>query len=96
MALLANKQVVCPVMIGREADLAALQEIVEQAKRGEGQVAPIGGEAGIGKSRLVEETKTYDADQGFVLLQGNCFQADSALPSPNRLACWLQTRPQLR
>jgi DNA-binding CsgD family transcriptional regulator/tetratricopeptide (TPR) repeat protein len=80
MALLPNKQIVCPVLIGREADLAALQALVEQAKRGEGQVALIGGEAGIGKSRLVEETKTYAAGQGFVLLQGNCFQADSALP----------------
>ena len=80
MALLPNKQIVCPVLIGREADLAALQALVEQAKRGEGQVALIGGEAGIGKSRLVAETKTYAAGQGFVLLQGNCFQADSALP----------------
>ena len=80
MALLPDKQIVCPVLIGRVADLAALQALVEQAKRGEGQVALIGGEAGIGKSRLVEETKTYAAGQGFVLLQGNCFQADSALP----------------
>src|SRR6516162_8006549 len=80
MALLPNKQIVCPVLIGREADLAALQALVEQAKRGEEQVALIGGEAGIGKSRLVAETKTYAAGQGFVLLQGNCFQADSAFP----------------
>jgi DNA-binding CsgD family transcriptional regulator len=80
MALLANKQIVCPILIGREADLAALQALVDQAKRGERQVALIGGEAGIGKSRLVAETKTYAAGQGFVLLQGNCFQADSALP----------------
>src|SRR3974390_24615 len=80
MALLPNKQIVCPVLIGRVADLAALQELVEQAKRGEGQVALIGGEAGIGKSRLVEEMKTYAAGQGFVLLQGNCFQEDSTLP----------------
>ncbi len=41
MALLPNKQIVCPVMIGREADLAALQELADQAKRGEGQVALI-------------------------------------------------------
>ena len=80
MALLPNKQIVCPVLIGREADLAALQALVEQAKRGDGQVALIGGEAGIGKSRLVAETKTYATGQGFMLLQGNCFQADSALP----------------
>jgi predicted ATPase len=80
MALLPNKPIVCPVLIGREADLTALQALIEQAKRGERQVALIGGEAGIGKSRLVAETKTYAAYQGFLLLQGNCFQADRAFP----------------
>ncbi len=80
MALSRNKPIVCPVLIGREADLTALQALIEQAKRGERQVALIGGEAGIGKSRLVAETKTYAANQGFLLLQGNCFQADRAFP----------------
>src|SRR5713101_9087830 len=75
-----NKPIVCPVLIGRAADLTALHVLVDQAKRGEGQVALISGEAGIGKSRLVAETKTYAANQGFMLLQGNCFQADSAFP----------------
>src|SRR5713101_7615424 len=75
-----NKPIVCPVLIGRAADLTALHVLVDQAKRGEGQVALISGEAGIGKSRLVAETKTYAANQGFLLLQGNCFQADRAFP----------------
>ena len=80
MTLLPDYQIVCPVLIGREADLLALRALTEQAKRGERQVALISGEAGIGKSRLVAETKTYATDQGFVPLQGNCFQTDSALP----------------
>ena len=80
MALERNKPIVCPVLIGREADLTALQVLIDQAKRGERQVALISGEAGIGKSRLAAETKTYAIDQGFVPLQGNCFQTDSALP----------------
>src|SRR5690348_10636369 len=80
MVLASNKSIVCPVLIGREKDLAALQTCLEQTKRGEGLVALIGGEAGVGKSRLVEETKTYAADQGFVLMQGNCFQEDRTFP----------------
>ncbi|HEX6110593.1 MAG TPA: AAA family ATPase, partial [Ktedonobacteraceae bacterium] len=64
----------------READLSAFHALIDQAKRGEGQVALISGEAGIGKSRLVAEGKSYAANQGFLLLQGNCFQADSAFP----------------
>ena len=100
MALLPNKQIVCPVLIGREADLTALQALIEQAKRGERQVALIGGEAGIGKSRLVAETKTYAANQGFVLLQGNCFQADRAFPYAPFLdllrACFSRSSPLTR
>jgi len=80
MELSRNKPIVCPVLIGRAADLTALYALVDQAKRGEGQVALISGEAGIGKSRLVAEAKAYAASQGFFPLQGNCFQKDSAFP----------------
>ncbi len=100
MALSPNKPIVCPVLIGRAADLTALQALVDQAKRGEEQVALISGEAGIGKSRLVAETKTYAANQGFLLLQGNCFQADRAFPYAPILdllhSCFSGSSPQTR
>ncbi len=100
MALSRNKPIVCPVLIGRAADLTALHVLIDQAKRGEGQVALISGEAGIGKSRLVAETKTYAANQGFLLLQGNCFQADRAFPYAPFLdllrSCFSGSSPQTR
>jgi tetratricopeptide (TPR) repeat protein/DNA-binding CsgD family transcriptional regulator len=80
MATVFNKPVVCPILIGRTGDLAALHTLVDQAKRGEGQVALISGEAGIGKSRLIAEGKTYALAQGFRLLQGNCFPGDTSCP----------------
>jgi serine/threonine-protein kinase len=40
---------------GRDAELARLTALFEKAKAGEGQVVLIEGEAGIGKSRLVDE-----------------------------------------
>ncbi len=80
MELARNKPIVCPVLIGRVADLTALHVLVDQAKRGEGRVALISGEAGIGKSRLVAETKMYALSQDFLPLQGDCFQTDSAFP----------------
>lgn len=75
-----NKPIVCPVLIGRSGDLAALHALIDQAKRGMGQVALVNGEAGIGKSRLIGEGKTYALAQGFKLLQGNCFPGDTSCP----------------
>jgi DNA-binding CsgD family transcriptional regulator/tetratricopeptide (TPR) repeat protein len=75
-----NKPVVCPRLIGRTHDLAALHSLVEDVKSGQGRTALVSGEAGIGKSRLAKEVKTYATNQGFLLLQGNCFQADSSFP----------------
>ena len=40
----------------------------------------IAGEAGIGKSRLVQELKTQAAQDDFEILQGSCFQQDASLP----------------
>ena len=42
-------------LYGRDDDLAKLRALYEQAKAGDGQVLLIEGEAGIGKTRLVDE-----------------------------------------
>jgi len=42
-------------LVGRDTELAALQHAFEQLRAGLGQIVSITGEAGIGKSRLVEE-----------------------------------------
>ena len=80
MDVLFNRPIVCPTLIGRTDDLAALRVLVEEAKSKQGRVALVNGEAGIGKSRLVTEVKTYATHQGFLLLQGNCFQTDNSFP----------------
>ncbi len=68
-------------MIGRVHDLSHLHLLASQAQSGQGRVALIAGEAGIGKSRLVAEVKAYAAAQDFLLLlEGHCFQTDSAFP----------------
>ncbi len=72
--------VLCPVLIGRVHERQALCQLLDRARNGQGQVALLCGEAGIGKSRLVAEAKVYASEQGFFLFQGNCFQVDSAYP----------------
>src|SRR5215472_2185501 len=80
MAVSFNKPIICPILIGRTPELRALHTLIDQAKSGRGQVALLSGEAGVGKSRLLAEAKAEAFAQGFLLLQGNCFQPDISYP----------------
>jgi DNA-binding CsgD family transcriptional regulator len=72
--------VVCPVVIGRTTELTGLRSLLERVKSGVGQVMVLSGEAGIGKSRLVAETKAVARAEGFLVLQGSCFPTDRSCP----------------
>jgi predicted ATPase/DNA-binding CsgD family transcriptional regulator len=80
MAAPLDKSVVCPVLIGRVPYLEALNHLLKQVGGGREQTILIAGEAGIGKSRLVAETKIRAAQQDYLILQGNCFELDRSLP----------------
>ncbi len=80
MAAAIIPAMIAPSLVGRADQLANLHLLVEGAKLGEGQIALISGEAGIGKSRLLGEVKTYTVAQGFRVLQGNCFPTDLTYP----------------
>src|SRR5215510_8916684 len=50
-------------LVGRELEVTLLQERWEQAKAGQGQVVLLTGDAGIGKSRLVQVLKDHVANE---------------------------------
>src|SRR6266481_7169012 len=75
-----TRAIVCPIVVGRTAELTALRLLIDRTRSGHGQVTLVCGEAGIGKSRLVAEAKAYAAAQNFLVLQGSCFQMDSSYP----------------
>ena len=61
---------VSPVFIGRRAELASLASLLERVSAGEPAFALIGGEAGIGKTRLSRELAALAADREYCLLTG--------------------------
>jgi DNA-binding CsgD family transcriptional regulator len=77
--VILDKSVVSPVFIGRQSDLQLLDRLIQQVGEKRGQIALISGEAGIGKSRLVKEARSR-ASEGTMLLEGQCFQTELALP----------------
>jgi tetratricopeptide (TPR) repeat protein len=80
MTIPLHHSVVCPILIGRNAELAALQDCLQAAARGQGGVVMLCGEAGIGKSRLVAELRRSAGTQDFQLLSGQCFPTDRNSP----------------
>ena len=48
-------RVASPVLVGRQGELAALGQALDAAVEGGSAVVLVGGEAGVGKSRLVQE-----------------------------------------
>jgi len=64
--------------VGRERELAELQDRLEQALAGRGGLALLAGEPGIGKSRLVEELTVRARAGGAEVLLGRCWEAGGA------------------
>jgi class 3 adenylate cyclase len=50
------------IFVGRQAEMALLRQSWQLAKSGEGRIVLLGGEAGMGKSRLIQEFKATIAD----------------------------------
>ncbi|UCG69253.1 MAG: DUF2791 family P-loop domain-containing protein, partial [Thermoplasmata archaeon] len=61
-----------PKLVGRENELKELQAYLDRTESGEGSTVFISGEAGIGKTRLVDELKQIAQSKGFQILSGNC------------------------
>lgn len=62
--------------VGRTAELDGLVEAYGRASAGHGSVALVGGEAGVGKSRLVGEASAHARRQGARVLVGQCLDLE--------------------
>jgi serine/threonine protein kinase/tetratricopeptide (TPR) repeat protein len=57
-------------LVGRDAELLALSEMLGNAATGKGSGALVGGESGVGKSRLIDELRARALVDGVVVLRG--------------------------
>ncbi|MCX4765181.1 AAA family ATPase [Streptomyces sp. NBC_01275] len=65
---------VSPVFVGRADELDNLNDALTRAAAGEPQAILIGGEAGVGKTRLVEEFAAAACRRGAVVALGGCVE----------------------
>ena len=70
----------CPVVIGREAESGALRSALAAAGDGMGGVVFLAGEAGIGKSRLAAELAIDARARGLRVLTGRAVPTSTASP----------------
>lgn len=64
-------------MVGREEEFRVLRRAVNRLTEGRGGLVVVQGEAGIGKTRLMEETARLATVEGLVGLKGRCYPAES-------------------
>jgi tetratricopeptide (TPR) repeat protein len=68
------------MFVGRERELAELEAHLEAAAAGHGGVVLLGGEPGVGKTRLLDELATRARPRGVTALWGRCWEEGGAPP----------------
>jgi class 3 adenylate cyclase/tetratricopeptide (TPR) repeat protein len=66
--------------VGRDAERADLRHHVENAGAGRGSLVMIGGEPGVGKTRITEEISEEAASHRLLSLVGHCYETEAPVP----------------
>jgi len=80
---------------GRDAELAALEQLVVSAETGEGGAALVGGPPGIGKSRLLQEVCRLASARGLTVAAGTTDELDQITPWGSLLAALSSSDPAI-
>ena len=66
--------------VGRESERAEARQLLERAISGRGGVLLLGGEPGVGKTRLAEEILAEGRQRGCLALTGRCYETEGTPP----------------
>ena len=75
----ASKRVSSPRIVGRREELASLRSVFEAIAEGQPQVVVVGGESGVGKTRLIEDA-VAELGSGVRVLRSQCQVFGAELP----------------
>lgn len=81
--------------VNREKEFGELKRLLHEATSGKGNLVLVSGEAGIGKTRIVQELGKYGESKGVRFLKGRCLyheNSDPYLPFIDALREYFQTR----
>ncbi|MCB0213407.1 MAG: AAA family ATPase, partial [Anaerolineae bacterium] len=78
--MFTTEPIICPLLIGREPQVEAIERYLDHVQTGRSQTLLLCGEAGLGKSRLVAETRLKATHQGWLAVEGRCFETNQTLP----------------
>src|SRR5215204_5548894 len=73
-----SRRVTSPVFVGRAAELGLLESALARAAGGRPAFAFIGGESGVGKTRLLREFEARARASGAHVLLGHCLELGGA------------------
>jgi len=78
--LKADRRILCPVLIGRNAELGQLESLVRECLGGRGRTALVSGEAGVGKSAAIRDFVQRARGLGVRAFTGECTEIDARRP----------------
>ncbi|HEX9266612.1 MAG TPA: AAA family ATPase, partial [Candidatus Limnocylindria bacterium] len=77
---MTDRRILCPVLIGRNAELGQLESLVRECLGGRGRTALVSGEAGVGKTALLRESVKRARAVGARVLVSECTEIDARRP----------------
>ena len=66
--------------VGRDAEAAELTRLLDRMLTGQGGLVLVGGEPGVGKTRLARELMATARERGCLCLTGHCYEMEGAPP----------------
>ena len=78
MGQVRTARALCPVLVGRNDELAGLTAALDRARAGRGGAVALDGEAGVGKTRLARELVTAASHRGMLTLLGRAVEHGSS------------------